>query len=212
MRSPLVKRLMDIAGSLTGLVVGAPAIVAIAALVRLRLGSPVLFRQERPGLGEHPFVILKFRTMRDAVDDAGNPLPDGERLTALGRFLRDTSLDELPELLNVLRGEMSLVGPRPLLMEYLPRYNAVQHHRHDVKPGMTGWTAVNGRNSLDWDEKFQLDAWYVDNWSNELDLEIIVRTIIAVIKRTGVDHPSGVPMPKFFGASDAQSASTRDES
>jgi lipopolysaccharide/colanic/teichoic acid biosynthesis glycosyltransferase len=136
----------------------------------------------------------------DATDASGNPLPDGERLTSLGRFLRDTSLDELPELINVLRGEMSLVGPRPLLMEYLGRYDATQRKRHDVKPGITGWTAVNGRNSLDWDEKFSLDSWYVEHWSNELDLKIIVQTVIAVLKREGIDHPSGVPMPKFDGS------------
>lgn len=199
MRSLAVKRLMDIVGASAGLFVAAPAIALIAALIRVKLGSPVLFRQQRPGLGERPFVILKFRTMRDAVDGSGKPLPDGARMTALGRFLRATSLDELPELWNVLTGEMSLVGPRPLLMEYLARYDDDQHRRHDVKPGITGWTAVKGRNSLDWDEKFALDTWYVDNWSNELDLEILARTVLSVLKREGIDHPSGVPMPKFEG-------------
>lgn len=199
MRSLLVKRLIDIALSSAGLLATAPAMALIAALVRLRLGSPVLFRQERPGLEERPFVILKFRTMRDAVDGSGKALPDGDRLTPLGRFLRSTSLDELPELWNVLRGEMSLVGPRPLLMEYLAEYDDVQRRRHDVKPGITGWTAVRGRNSLDWNEKFALDAWYVENWTNELDLRILVQTVVAVLKREGIDHPSGVPMPKFAG-------------
>jgi sugar transferase EpsL len=199
MRSLALKRMMDVVGSTVGLVLTAPAMVAIAALVRLKLGSPVLFRQERPGFRERPFVMFKFRTMRDALDSKGEPLPDGERLTPFGSFLRGTSLDELPELLNVLRGEMSLVGPRPLLTEYLSRYDEKQRRRHDVKPGITGWTAVNGRNALDWDEKFDLDSWYVDHWSNELDVKILLQTLVAVLKREGIDHSSGVPMPKFEG-------------
>jgi lipopolysaccharide/colanic/teichoic acid biosynthesis glycosyltransferase len=199
MRSLAAKRLLDVVGSSAGLLVAAPAFVLVGALVRLKLGSPVLFRQERPGLKERPFVILKFRTMRDAVDASGNPLSDADRLTPLGRFLRSTSLDELPELLNVLRGDMSLVGPRPLLTEYLPRYDAVQRRRHDVKPGITGWAAVNGRNALDWDRKFALDTWYVDNWSNELDLRILFATVLAVIRREGISHDSHATMPKFDG-------------
>jgi lipopolysaccharide/colanic/teichoic acid biosynthesis glycosyltransferase len=150
--------------------------------------------------------MLKFRTMRDAVDGQGNPLPDAERLTPLGRFLRRTSLDELPELVNVLKGEMSLVGPRPLLMEYLPRYTDLERRRHDVKPGITGWNAVNGRNSNTWDKKFSLDAWYVDNWSNELDLKILAMTVLAVLQRSGVDHDSDVPMPKYQGRSERTNA------
>jgi lipopolysaccharide/colanic/teichoic acid biosynthesis glycosyltransferase len=201
MRSLGAKRLMDVAGATAGLVCAAPALVAIAALIRVKLGAPVLFRQQRPGLRERPFVMLKFRTMKDAVDRVGNPLPDEERMTPLGRFLRATSLDELPELFNVLSGEMSLVGPRPLLMEYLPRYNALQRRRHDVKPGITGWAAVNGRNTLDWDAKFALDSWYVDNWSNELDLKIILSTVLTVLRRDGVTHGEHATMPKFGGSS-----------
>jgi len=199
MRSLAVKRVLDIVGSSAGLLVAAPAFVLVSALVRLKLGSPVLFRQERPGLKERPFVILKFRTMRDAVDASGIPLSDADRLTPLGRFLRSTSLDELPELLNVLRGDMSLVGPRPLLTEYLPRYDAVQRRRHEVRPGITGWAAVNGRNALDWDRKFALDTWYVDNWSNELDMRILFATALAVIRREGIRHDSHATMPKFDG-------------
>lgn len=199
MRSLAAKRFMDVAGATLGLVCTAPALAVVAALVRVKLGSPVLFRQQRPGHRERPFVLLKFRTMRDATDGRGTPLPDEQRMTPLGRFLRATSLDELPELFNVLSGEMSLVGPRPLLMEYLPRYNALQRRRHDVKPGITGWAAVNGRNALDWDQKFALDAWYVDNWSNELDLKILLSTVLAVMGREGISHEAHATMPKFAG-------------
>lgn len=144
-------------------------------------------------------MMFKFRTMRDAFDASGNPLPDADRMTPLGRFLRNTSLDELPELINVLRGEMSLVGPRPLLMEYLSRYNDAQRSRHDVKPGITGWAAVNGRNALGWDEKFALDAWYAENWSNELDLRILATTLLLVLRREGISHGTHATMPKFVG-------------
>jgi lipopolysaccharide/colanic/teichoic acid biosynthesis glycosyltransferase len=191
--------MIDVLGSSAALLVASPALILVAAAVRVNLGAPVLFRQRRPGFREQPFVMLKFRTMKDAVDGSGNPLPDSERLTSLGRFLRSTSLDELPELFNVLSGDMSLVGPRPLLMEYLPRYDARQRRRHDVKPGITGWAAVNGRNALDWDEKFALDAWYVDNWSNELDLKILLSTVLTVLKRDGVRHGAHATMPKFVG-------------
>lgn len=207
MRSLGVKRLMDVAGATAGLLCTAPVLLATAAIVRLKIGSPVLFRQRRPGLHERPFVMFKFRTMKDAVDGAGNPLPDEERLTPLGRFLRATSLDELPELFNVLSGEMSLVGPRPLLMEYLPLYTKDQRRRHDMKPGITGWTAVNGRNSNSWDKKFQLDTWYVDHWSNELDVKILALTVATVLGRRGVDHEAGVPMPKFVGSVDSDATS-----
>ena len=196
---------MDVFGASAALFVASPVLVLVAAMVRLKLGSPVLFRQQRPGLNERPFVMFKFRTMKDAMDGAGNPLPDEERLTSFGRFLRATSLDELPELFNVLSGEMSLVGPRPLLMEYLPRYNTTQRRRHDVKPGITGWVAVNGRNALDWDKRFALDAWYVDNWSNELDLKILWSTVLIVLKRDGVTHGAHATMPKF-GESESNGA------
>jgi sugar transferase EpsL len=191
---------MDVALSAAALSVAAPLIGGVAVAVRLRLGSPVLFTQTRPGLHGRAFTLWKFRTMRDGVDRAGSPLPDEERLTRLGRFLRATSLDELPEFFNVLRGEMSLVGPRPLLMEYLGRYDAEQMRRHDVKPGITGWAQVNGRNSLEWSEKFSLDCWYVDNWSNELDVLILFRTVRAVLRRDGISHAESASMPKFVGS------------
>ena len=174
--------------------------LSTAVLVRATLGSPVLFKQQRPGRHGRPFWMLKFRTMKDAVDAQGNALPDAERLTAVGRFLRASSLDELPELLNVLRGEMSLVGPRPLLMEYLTRYSPAQARRHDVAPGITGWAQVNGRNALDWERKFELDCWYVDNWTNLLDLEILLRTAAAVLRREGIAHGAEATMPKFMGS------------
>lgn len=208
-RSFAAKRLLDVAGATAGLLFTWPALLVIAALVRVKIGAPVLFRQQRPGLRGRPFTIFKFRTMREATDAAGNPLPDEDRMTPLGQFLRNASLDEVPELLNVLRGEMSLVGPRPLLMEYLPRYTEAQRRRHDVKPGITGWAAVNGRNSLTWDEKFALDTWYVDNWSNELDLKILAATVLSVLKREGISHGSHATMPKFTGASEKDSGDTR---
>jgi lipopolysaccharide/colanic/teichoic acid biosynthesis glycosyltransferase len=193
------KRLFDLIGSSAAMCAGAPAMLAIAGLVRLRMGSPVLFRQQRPGLDGKPFVLYKFRTMRDAVDSAGNPRPDDERLTALGKLLRASSLDELPELINVLAGDMSLVGPRPLLMEYLSRYDADQARRHDVKPGITGWAQVNGRNALTWDEKFELDCWYVENRSLWLDLYILYLTVSTVLNRRGISHDGEATMPVFMG-------------
>lgn len=199
MRSELLKRGMDIAGAGIGLALTAPLTLAIAAAVRVFLGAPVLFRQERPGLNGAPFEMLKFRTMKDAVDETGKPLPDAARLTRFGRFLRATSLDELPELLNVLRGDMSLVGPRPLLMEYLPRYDEEQRRRHDRKPGITGWAQIHGRNTLTWQQKFEFDVWYVDHWSNGLDLQILGATILAVLSREGIGHEGGPTMPKFMG-------------
>jgi len=199
MRSLRLKRWIDVAGAGVGLCVAAPLLVGVATFIRLTMGSPVLFRQRRPGLHEEPFVMLKFRTMADAVDSNGRALPDNQRLTRLGTLLRATSLDELPELLNVLRGEMSLVGPRPLLVEYLPLYDENQRRRHEVKPGITGWAQVNGRNGLDWDQKFALDAWYVDNWSNELDMKILFATILAVLRRDGISHEAHATMPKFAG-------------
>jgi sugar transferase EpsL len=199
LRSAIVKRCIDVTAAAAGLFVAAPVLAAVAAAVRVGLGTPVLFKQTRPGLHGRPFSILKFRTMRDATGPDGVPLPDSERLTALGRFLRASSLDELPELINVLRGEMSLVGPRPLLMEYLERYDAEQRRRHDVPPGITGWAQINGRNSIDWNEKLSLDCWYVDHWSNELDLKILVATVLTVLRREGIGHGSAETMPRFTG-------------
>jgi len=194
-----MKRTMDIALAAAALALLSPVLLLVALLIRLTMGRPVLFRQLRPGLHGEPFELLKFRTMRDAVDARGMPLPDGERLTRLGRFLRASSLDELPELWNVLKGEMSLVGPRPLLMEYLPFYSAEQARRHEVRPGLTGWAQVNGRNALSWEEKFQLDIWYVDNRSLGLDLKILCLTVLKVLKRDGISAEGEATMPKFSG-------------
>jgi len=164
------------------------------------MGSPVLFRQIRPGLNGKPFEMIKFRTMKDAVDAQGNPLPDSERLTPFGQFLRSSSLDELPELWNVLKGDMSLVGPRPLLMEYLPLYTPEQYRRHEVRPGVTGWAQINGRNALSWEEKFQLDVWYVDNRSLWLDIKILFLTVKKVVIRDGISADGEATMPKFTGS------------
>lgn len=188
------KRALDLAVALPALVILSPVMLAVALAVRVALGPGVLFRQTRPGLGGAPFTILKFRTMR-----AGGG-PDAERLTPLGRFLRATSLDELPELVNVLRGEMSLVGPRPLLMEYLPLYTPRQARRHDTLPGVTGWAQVNGRNAAGWDERLAMDVWYVEHRSLGLDLRILARTFAAVLRREGVNAPGSATMPKFTGS------------
>jgi sugar transferase EpsL len=195
--SDSMKRLFDIVVSALLLVLLAPVMAIVAVLVRRRLGSPVLFRQVRPGKDARPFQMLKFRTMLDTRDADGTVLPDGERLTRFGRFLRSTSLDELPELWNVLKGEMSLVGPRPLLMEYLPHYSAEQARRHEVRPGITGWAQVNGRNALSWEEKFKLDVWYVDNRSFGLDARIMGRTILSVLNRSGITAEGQPTMPRF---------------
>jgi sugar transferase EpsL len=200
MRSPLLKRALDLAGAAAGLVVTAPILLGVAALIRLTMGSPVLFRQKRPGLNGTPFLMYKFRTMRDAISSDGKPLPDEQRLTGLGKLLRATSLDELPELLNVLRGEMSLVGPRPLLMEYLERYTPEQGRRHEVRPGITGWAQVKGRNALSWEEKFRLDVWYVDHWSVCLDLKILWLTLLTVVRREGISAGGHATMPVFTGS------------
>lgn len=195
-----MKRLLDIICALAGLILLAPVVAGVALLVRWRLGSPVLFTQQRPGRGAKPFRMIKFRTMRNAVGSDGVPLSDAERLTAFGGFLRSTSLDELPGLWNVLKGDMSLVGPRPLLMEYLPRYNAEQARRHEVRPGLTGWAQVNGRNALSWEEKFALDVWYVDNRSMMLDLRIIGLTVLKVVRRDGISADGEATMPLFTGS------------
>ncbi len=204
MRSPLVKRIIDIAGASLGLVLTAPLLLAIALLVRVNLGKPILFRQRRPGLHGKPFVMLKFRTMSDERDANGELLPDEKRLTPFGKWLRSTSLDELPELLNVLKGDMSLVGPRPLLMEYLDRYSPEQARRHEVKPGITGWAQVNGRNSLGWEERFKLDVWYVDHWNVWLDMKILLMTLWKVLKREGISAEGAATMPLFTGNSDRE--------
>jgi lipopolysaccharide/colanic/teichoic acid biosynthesis glycosyltransferase len=193
------KSVFDLVLGFIALVIALPIIAILAAAVRIALGSPVLFRQTRPGLHGKPFTIFKFRTMRDARDHAGNLLADSERLTRFGLFLRRTSADELPELFNVLRGDMSLVGPRPLLMEYLERYTPEQMRRHDVKPGITGWAQINGRNAVSWDERFHLDVWYVDHSSIGLDLKIIGLTLIKVFKRQDISADGHVTMPKYEG-------------
>lgn len=195
----MIKRLFDILGAGLGFLMLSPAIAIVAYKIRRNMGSPVLFRQTRPGRHGKPFQMIKFRTMRDSIDADGRPLPDAERLTKLGRFLRSSSLDELPELWNVLKGDMSLVGPRPLLMEYLPLYSTEQARRHEVRPGVTGWAQVNGRNAISWDEKFALDVWYVDNRSLWLDLKIIWLTISKVIKREGISAAGEATMSKFEG-------------
>lgn len=200
----LLKQIVDRAAAAAAIAVSAPLMGGIALAIRTTMGSPVLFRQQRPGLRGRPFVIYKFRTMRTAADAHGRPLPDHERLTRLGRFLRATSLDELPQLFNVLRGELSLVGPRPLLMQYLERYSPEQARRHDVLPGITGWAQVRGRNALRWEEKFALDVWYVDHWSLWLDAKILFGTVRAVLAREGIAQEGHVTMPEFFGEGQAR--------
>ncbi len=194
-----LKRAFDVVVAGSALIVLAPVMGAVAIGVRLGLGKPVLFRQVRPGLHGQPFMIFKFRTMRDLRDPSGEVLSDGDRLMPLGRVLRAASLDELPELWNVVRGDMSLVGPRPLLMQYLDRYTAEQARRHDVRPGMTGWAQVHGRNALDWDQKFALDVWYVDHRSFALDLEILLKTVGLVLRRVGIRQPGSATVEDFTG-------------
>lgn len=194
-----MKRIIDILGAGLGLLLFSPVLAIVAYKIGREMGSPVLFRQTRPGRHGKPFQMIKFRTMRDEIDTDGRPLPDAERLTKLGRFLRSSSIDELPELWNVLKGDMSLVGPRPLLMEYLPLYSPEQARRHEVRPGVTGWAQVNGRNEISWDEKFALDVWYVDNRSLRLDMKIIWLTIRKVIKRDGISAAGEATMSKFKG-------------
>ena len=192
-----MKRLVDVLVSATGLIVLSPIIFLVGVMIWWKIGRPILFTQTRPGLHSAPFKMVKFRTMLNSRDKSGEILADAERLTSLGRFLRAASLDELPELWNVLKGEMSLVGPRPLLMEYLPRYSAEQARRHNVKPGITGWAQVNGRNALSWDEKFALDIWYVDHHSFWLDMKILFRTLAKVFAREGINNSGHATMPIF---------------
>lgn len=194
------KRALDLLLASLAIAILSPLLLAVAVLVRILLGKPVLFRQRRPGLHGLPFTCVKFRTMKETRDPAGNLLPDADRLTGVGSFLRRTSLDELPELWNVLRGDMSLVGPRPLLPAYLPRYTAFQQQRHDVRPGITGWAQVNGRNALSWEQKFELDVWYVGHQSLALDLKILWLTVLIVLRRQGIEHGSHATMPEFLGS------------
>jgi len=197
----MLKRLLDIIIAGTALIILSPLYAFITYKVKKNLGSPVLFRQIRPGLHGKPFEMIKFRTMKDVVDEQGKPLPDSERLTPFGQMLRSTSLDEMPELWNVIKGDMSIVGPRPLLMEYLPLYSPEQARRHDVRPGMTGHAQVNGRNAIGWDEKFKLDTWYVENQSVWLDFKIMLKTVKKVIAKDDINEAGAATMTKFTGSS-----------
>ncbi|HBH33397.1 MAG TPA: sugar transferase [Psychrobacter sp.] len=200
----MLKRLIDITASGAALVALSPVLAVTAYKVKKDLGSPVLFKQTRPGLNGKPFEMIKFRTMKDATDKQGNLLPDSERLTPFGQKLRSTSLDELPELWNVLKGDMSLVGPRPLLMEYLPLYNSEQARRHNVRPGVTGYAQVNGRNAISWEDKFKLDTWYVDNQSLWLDIKILAKTVKQVLIKDGISAAGEATMSKFTGSESVQ--------
>ncbi len=196
---PISKRIFDVITALLVLLIASPVLGLVALLVRIKLGSPVIFGQQRPGYKTRLFTIYKFRTMLDARDENGNLLPDAQRLTRFGKVLRSTSLDELPELINVIKGEMSWVGPRPLLIAYLDRYSPEQNRRHEVLPGITGWAQVNGRNAISWQEKFRLDVWYVDHWSFWLDIKILFMTFWKVIKRESINAPGEVTSGEFMG-------------
>ena len=196
----MLKRLLDIVIASSALVLLSPVYALVAYKVKKNLGSPVLFRQVRPGLHGKPFEMIKFRSMKDALDTAGNPLPDSERLTPFGKMLRATSLDEMPELWNVIKGDMSIVGPRPLLMEYLPLYNSEQAKRHEVRPGITGYAQVNGRNAISWEKKFELDTWYVNNHSLWLDFKIMLKTVKKVLAKDDISAEGDVTMNKFTGS------------
>ncbi|EMC7766918.1 sugar transferase [Acinetobacter baumannii] len=200
----MLKRLLDIIIASVALILLSPLYFYVAYKVKKNLGSPVLFRQVRPGLHGTPFEMIKFRTMKDATDAQGNPLPDSERLTPFGKMLRSTSLDEMPELWNVIKGDMSIVGPRPLLMEYLPLYNKEQAKRHDVRPGMTGHAQVNGRNAIGWEEKFKLDTWYVENRSLWLDFKIMLQTVKKVIAKDDINEAGEATMSKFTGSEEKE--------
>ena len=196
----MLKRLLDIIIATIALILLSPLYFIVASKVKKNLGSPVLFRQVRPGLHGKPFEMIKFRTMKDALDEQGNQLPDSERLTPFGKMLRSTSLDEMPELWNVIKGDMSIVGPRPLLTEYLPLYNEEQAKRHNVRPGMTGHAQVNGRNAISWEEKFKLDTWYVENQSTLLDFKIMFKTVHKVLAKDDINEAGEVTMTKFTGS------------
>ncbi len=195
----VLKRIFDVIVSVVALILLLPVFFVVMILVRIKLGSPIFFRQVRPGKDGKPFEMIKFRTMLNAYDEYGKPLPNDLRMTSFGKKLRSTSLDELPELWNVLKGDMSLVGPRPLLVEYIELYSSEQARRHEMRPGVTGWAQVNGRNSISWDEKFKLDVWYVDNQSFLLDIRILFMTVFNVFRREGITHKGDVAMPKFTG-------------
>jgi lipopolysaccharide/colanic/teichoic acid biosynthesis glycosyltransferase len=201
----MLKRSVDLILGITAAILLSPILLITAILVSRKLGSPIFFTQVRPGKDGKPFKMIKFRTMRDAIDAQGNPLPDAERLTPFGRRLRSTSIDELPELWNVIKGEMSLVGPRPLLMEYLPLYSPEQATRHDLKPGMTGWAQINGRNAISWEDKFKLDTWYVQHQSIWLDIKIMALTVKKVLVRDGISAEGEATMTKFTGSSERTS-------
>jgi sugar transferase EpsL len=200
---PFSKRALDLVITIPGIIVFSPFLLIISILVLVNFGTPILFRQKRPGYRSKPFYVYKFRTMTDARDAQSNLLPDSQRITRLGRFLRSTSLDELPEMFNVLKGEMSWVGPRPLLMQYLERYSPEQARRHDVLPGITGWAQINGRNSLTWEEKFNLDVWYVDHQSFGLDIKILLISILKVLRREGINQPGQATAEEFMGNHDS---------
>lgn len=194
-----IKRILDIISSLLAIIILSPLLAVTAVLVKTKLGSPVLFKQERPGKNEKIFTLMKFRTMTDERDENGELLPDEVRLTKFGKFLRSTSIDELPELFNILKGDMSVIGPRPLLVKYLPRYNEHQHRRHEVRPGLSGWAQVNGRNSISWEEKFDLDVEYVDNYSFAMDVKILFMTVLNVLKKEGISSETSATMEVFMG-------------
>jgi len=193
------KRILDLMVGVTAVIVLLPVMILIAISIWFTMGSPVIFRQQRPGWRAYPFEIIKFRTMSSALDEQGNLLPDGDRLTRFGRFLRSTSLDELPEIWNVLRGELSIVGPRPLLTQYVQRYTPEQMRRHEVKPGITGWAQINGRNAITWEEKFKFDVWYVDHASFKLDTKIILLTLLKILRRADINQPGQATMKEFRG-------------
>ncbi|WP_290913121.1 sugar transferase [Eubacterium sp.] len=194
-----IKRILDIISSLLAIIILSPLLAATAVLVKTKLGSPVLFKQERPGKDEKIFTLMKFRTMTDERDENGELLPDEVRLTKFGKFLRSTSIDELPELFNILKGDMSVIGPRPLLVEYIPRYNEHQHRRHEVRPGLSGWAQVNGRNTVSWEDKFDMDVHYVDNYSFAMDVKILFMTVLNVLKKEGISSETSATMEVFMG-------------
>ena len=194
-----IKRILDIISSLLAIIILSPLLAVTAVLVKTKLGSPVLFKQERPGKDEKIFTLMKFRTMIDERDENGELLPDEIRLTKFGKFLRSTSIDELPELFNILKGDMSVIGPRPLLVEYIPRYNEHQHRRHEVRPGLSGWAQVNGRNTVSWEDKFDMDVHYVDNYSFAMDVKILFMTVLNVLKKEGISSETSATMEVFMG-------------
>lgn len=201
-----IKRILDIISSLLAIIILSPLLAVTAVLVKTKLGSPVLFRQERPGKDEKIFTLIKFRTMTDERDENGELLPDEVRLTKFGKFLRSTSIDELPELFNILKGDMSVIGPRPLLVEYIPRYNEHQHRRHEVRPGLSGWAQVNGRNTVSWEDKFDMDVHYVDNYSFAMDVKILFMTVLNVIKKEGISSETSATMEVFMGTPEKEEA------